>query len=318
MRLRGSEPTLVEEDSPEPRLGPDDVLVRVYAAGVTPTELSWYPTTHAKTGAVRTRAIPGHEFSGVVESVGARVSGVTPGQEVYGMNDWFAEGATAEYCLAKPSSIAPKPSRLTHVESASVPIGALTAWQGLADRAKIRPGERVLIHGGAGAVGLFAVQIAKMLGAEVLATASPRNFDFLTQLGVNRTIDYHSERFEDIVKDVDVVFDTVGGETLQRSWNVLSPNGRMVTVAAGDETSDDERVKEAFFIVEPKREQLSQIAALIDAGKIEPVVDAVLSFSQAPAAYAGKIPSRLGRGKMVVAVSAQASIPAIATHVSSA
>lgn len=142
--------SLAEREAVQPAPGQGEVLVRVRAAGVTPTELVWYPTTHKKDGGVRERAVPGHEFSGVVESVGPGVSLMEVGREVYGMNDWFCEGSTAECCTAPFDSIAPKPPNLTHAEAASVPIGALTAWQGLFDHAKLQPGERVLIQGGSG------------------------------------------------------------------------------------------------------------------------------------------------------------------------
>ena len=145
-------PVLIEANVPEPHPGRGELLVRVYATGVTPTELLWYTTTHAKNGERRSRAEPEHEFSGVIAAVGEGTVGFDIGQEVYGMNDWFADGAMAEYCITQPSSVAHKPSRLTHVEAASVPLGALTAWQGLFDRARLQAGEHVLVHGGAGAV----------------------------------------------------------------------------------------------------------------------------------------------------------------------
>src|SRR5262245_22333750 len=152
MRLSDSAqpPVLVEDTVPQPQPRRGELLVRVYAAGVTPTELLWSTTTHSKTGARRSHAVPGHEFSGVVAAVGEAPVGFALGQEVYGMNDWFAEGALAEYCLTQPTSVAQKPSSLTHVEAAAVPIGALTAWQGLFDRARLQAEERVLVHGGAG------------------------------------------------------------------------------------------------------------------------------------------------------------------------
>ena len=183
------QPELVETDVPRPVPGQGEVLVQVCAAGVTPTELLWYPTTHNKDGSSRTRAIPGHEFSGVISELGPEVSGFAVGDEVYGMNDWFADGATAEFCATVPAAIAPKPRKLSHAQSAAVPIGALTAWQGLVDRAKVRKGERVLVHGGAGAVGLLVVQIARMHGAEVIATASGRNAALLAGLGAQQVID---------------------------------------------------------------------------------------------------------------------------------
>jgi NADPH:quinone reductase-like Zn-dependent oxidoreductase len=307
MRLTdaGQAAALIEEDSPEPQPGTDELRVRVYAAGVTPTELLWYPTTHTQSGEKRTHVIPGHEFSGVIDAVGAGVTGLRPGQEVYGLNDWFSDGAMAEYCITKPFCVAPKPARLTHAEAASVPIGALTGWQGLFDRARLQPGERVLVHGGAGTVGVFAIQLAHFRGAHVIATASARNLEFVSRLGAEQVIDYRAVRFEETVRDIDVVFDTVGGETLERSWGVLKPGGRMVTIAANSEGTTDERTKRAFFIVEPNQKQLTEIGGMLDAGTLQPVVDAVVPFAQAPAAYAGLVRQRLGRGKLVVAIAAE-------------
>lgn len=307
MRLSdAAEPTvLVEDNIPQPQPGRGELLVRVYAAGVTSKELLWYPTTHSKNGERRSRAVPGHEFSGVIAALGEDVMGFDIGEEVYGMNDWFADGAMAEFCITQPTSVARKPPRLTHVEVASVPIGALTAWQGLFDRARLQAGERVLVHGGAGAVGIFAIQLARIHGANVTATASMRNLAFVSALGAERVIDYHTVRFEENVSEMDVVFDTVGGETLQRSWSVLRPGGRMITIAADSETTTDDRVKQAFFIVEPNHEQLTQIGDLLDTGELHAVVDAVLPLTQATAAYVGEVKQRRGRGKLVVAVAPQ-------------
>ena len=291
---------LVEEHVPQPKPGRGELLIRVYAAGVTPTELLWYPTSHTKTGEKRSRAVPGHEFSGVIAALGQDVTGLDTGQEVYGMNDWFSDGAMAEYCVTQPSFVAPKPRRLTHVEAASVPIGALTAWQGLFERARLQAGERVLVHGAAGAVGIYALQLACYRGAHVTATASARNSEFVSQLGAEQVIDYRAVRFEESVRDMDVVFDTVGGETLRRSWGVLTPRGRMITIAAAEEAPTDDRVKQAFFIVEPNREQLARIGNLLDEGHLQPVVDAVLPLSHASTAYTGQVGQRQGRGKMVV------------------
>jgi NADPH:quinone reductase-like Zn-dependent oxidoreductase len=140
------------------------------------------------------------------------------------------------------TSIAAKPSRLSHLEAATVPIGALTAWQGLFERAKLKTGERILIHNGSGAVGVFAIQLARRAGAHVITTASARNSDFLSQVGANEVIDYRMDRFEDRARDLDVVFDAVGGETLKRSWSLLKPRGRMVTIAAKSEGPKGERM----------------------------------------------------------------------------
>lgn len=287
-----------EMDEPAPAQG--EVVVRVRAAGVTPTELLWYPTTHTSSGAPRLHAVPGHEFAGVVAAVGAGVGGVEVGQEVFGMNDWFADGATAEFCVTRPEWIAPKPSRLSFAESAATPIGALTAWQGLFDRAKLQRGETVLIHGASGGVGVFAVQLAHRHGARVVATASASAREFLAALGADRVIDYRGERFEDDVRDVDVVFDGVGGMTLERSWSVLRPSGRLVTIAADSEGTTDERIKRAFFIVELNGGQLRGIAGMLEAGELRAFVQGEVPMSRADEAYAGTATRSGTRGKVVV------------------
>lgn len=307
MRLADATPgavRFVEAEIPQPQPNASEVLVRVHAAGVTATEVMWSPTTQTKDGAPRTNAIVAHEFSGIVAEVGAGVRDFRVGQEVYGMNDWYAEGALAEYCIAKPSDIAHKPATISHAEAASVPIGALTAWQGLIDRAQLKSGQRLLIHGAAGGVGVFAVQLAHDRGAHVIATASAPNRDFVLQLGADQFIDYKSQRFEDIARGIDVVFDGVGGETFDRSLAVLKPDGRIVTIAASAEAeaAKDERVKNAFFIVEPNQTQLIEVARLIDAGKWKPVVDAVVPLSDAASAYNGSVKNRQRRGKIVIDV----------------
>ncbi len=278
------------------------ILVRVHAAAVTPTELSWYPTTHTKDGKSRKNPIPGHEFSGVVVEAGAGSEGFQAGDAVYGMNDWFVDGAMAEYCQTESAFIARKPANLGYALAASVPISALTAWQGLVVRARVRAGERVLVHGGAGAVGLYAIQLARRAGAQVLATASQRDADFLHQLGVEAVIDYKRERFEERVGKVDVIFDTVGGETLERSWAVVRSAQRVVTIATVSEGESDERTKAAFFIVEPNGSQLAEIAALLEAGELTASFAAVVPLANAPSAYRGEVPRMSGRGKVVVAV----------------
>lgn len=302
--------TLVERTAPRPTPGPEELLIRVYAAGVTPTELQWYPTLHTTTGSPRVAPIPGHEFSGVVVAAGSQVGRLEIGREVFGMNDWFADGATAEFCVARFCDVAPKPFSLTHVEAASVPIGALTAWQGLLERARLRPGERVLIQGGAGSVGSLAVQLAKWQGAYVVATAGPRNLDFVAGLGADEVIDYSRVSFDQRTEEFDVVFDGVGGETLRRSWALLKPTGRMVSIAASEEGTQDPRGMDAFFIVTPNQKQLSLISDLLRTGTLRPVVDSVTTLSQSAGAYRGTW-TRRGRGKVVVAVAA--AVPHVKT-----
>lgn len=292
--------TLAAVDLPIPGPGEKEILVRVSAAGVTPAELVWYPTTNTRSGEPRVKAVPGHEFSGVVAALGKNAQGFEVGDEIYGLNDWFADGATAEFCITQPQNIAAKPQTLSHAEAAAVPIGALTAWQGLYSRVDLQPGERVLIHGAAGAVGVFATQFARLRGAVVIATASAQAVAFVRQIGADEVIDYKSERFEDRVDKVDVVFDAVGGETRDRSWSVLRPGGRLVTIAADAEATNDQRVKDAFLLVEANQHQLQEIARLLDAGTIRAFVRAEVSMEQAPLAYTGGLRERLVYGKVVV------------------
>ena len=218
------------------------------------------------------------------------------------MNDWFADGATAGYCTSASTSVAVKPSRLSHLEAATVPIGALTAWQGLFERAKLQAGERILIHGGSGAVGVFAIQLARRAGAHVITTASARNFDFLSQLGADEVIDYRTDRFENRARDLDVVFDAVGGETLKRSWSLLKSPGRMVTIAADSEGTKEKSIEKAFFIVEPNQGELTEISRLLDSGELQCFVDAVVPVVNASDAYCGTIKERRGCGKVVLSI----------------
>ena len=155
-------------------------------------------------------------------------------------------------------------------------------------------------------MGLFAIQLARFHGAHVVSTASARNLAFVSGLGAEQVFDYQATRFDEKLSEIDVVFDTVGGETLQRSWGVLKPGGRMITIAAENEAATDERVKQAFFIVEPNHEQLTRIGKLLETGRLQTVVDAVLPFAQASAAYTGEVKERRGRGKFVIALVAWA------------
>lgn len=295
--------TLQIAEMPRPAIGKSDVLIRVHAAGIISTELKWEPTTQTKTGSKRTNAVPSHEFSGVVEAKGDAVNDFKIGQAVYGMNDWYVDGALAEFCLTQPSSIAPKPSTLTDEEAATVPISALTALQALFDRANLQPNERVLIHGGSGGVGTFAVQLAHRHGAYVISTASTKNISLVKKLGADEVIDYKTSHFQDVVRDVDVVFDTVGGKTLDLSWSVLKPNGRMVTVVSEPANTTDPRAKGSFFIVEPNQKQLIEVAKLLDNGSLKTFVNATIPLKDAAKAYERSIPNELGYGKVVVTIS---------------
>jgi NADPH:quinone reductase-like Zn-dependent oxidoreductase len=287
-QVSGSE-ALLYEDAPKPSPKGNEVLVRVHATAITPTEFAWYPTFHTPEGGARPfPIILGHEFSGVVDAIGPACMGVQVGDLVYGLSDWFIDGAQADYCLTVPANIAPKPPSLDHTQAAAVPISALTAWQALIDRAQLSQGQRVLVHGAAGGVGSFAVQVACHKKAHVIATASKANADFVAALGADEVIDYQSTPFETVVRDVDVVLDTVGGDTRNRSWGILGKGGRLVTIAADTERLTQPRVRDAFFIVEPNRDQLIEISRLIDAGLIRPIVGAVFAMEDFRQAYEQK------------------------------
>ena len=297
--------SLVSGEIPRPVPAAGEVLVKVHATAVTPTEFQWYPTFHTPVGEPRLFPIvPGHEFSGVIEATGPGVTEWQPGEPVYGLNDWFAGGALAEYCVAPVTGLAMKPRLLDYTQAAVAPISALTAWQGLLERAHLQSGERVLIHGAAGGVGMFAVQLARWRGAHVIATASAANLDFVRRLGAQEVIDYRAARFEDVARAVDVVFDGVGGETLERSWPVLAKNGRLVTVATASAGAAEARVREAFLLVRADGAQLAQLAALIDAGELRVFAEAVFPLAQARQAYAR---ARQGgmRGKIALRVNGE-------------
>jgi NADPH:quinone reductase-like Zn-dependent oxidoreductase len=285
----GGPESLCYDEAPMPIPAAGEVLVRVHAAGVTPTELFWSTSRTTQSGTPRPLPfIPGHEFAGEVTSLGEGVTNFDVGDSVYGMNNWFCDGAQAEYCLARAEDIARKPTSVDHLHAAVTPISALTAWQGLFERARLEAGQHILIHGGAGGVGSFAVQFAHWRCARVTATVSTKNKTFAHELGADEVIDYRAERFEKRIPQVDVVFDTVGSETLQRSWSVLKPGGRLVTIAASEEGAQDQRTRDAFFIVQRRGNELEEIARLIDAGHVRPVVGPEFVLADAVSAYQTK------------------------------
>jgi NADPH:quinone reductase-like Zn-dependent oxidoreductase len=290
---KGGSESLVLGDVPQPRPEAGEVLVRVHATAVTPTEFEWFPTWNTPDGKPRSFPIVfSHEFSGEIEALGAGVTTVKAGDVVYGLNDWFSSGAQAEYCVAPASAIALKPKALDYIHSAVAPMSALTAWQGLFKRASLQSGQRVLIHGAAGGVGIFAVQLARWRGAHVIATASSGNLDFVRSLGANEVIDYQKTRFEEVVRGVDAVFDGVGSDTLDRSWGVLAKGGKLVTVASQSENAD-QRARDAFMLVQAYGSQLTEISNLIDAGELRVFIEDVFPLAKAREAYA-----RAQKGKM--------------------
>ncbi len=294
--------TYVDVPRPEPGIG--EVLVRVHAAGITPTEVAWSSTWKTDAGIERPfPIISSHEFSGTVAALGSSVADVAVGDAVYGFTHWDQQGAHAEYCLARPEQLAPKPHTLDFVQAAEVPISALTAWQALFEHAEVGAGQRVLIHGATGGVGAFAVQLAHAKGAYVIATASTPNLDFARELGADEVVDYTTTRFEESVHDLDMVLDTVGGETLAHSLDVLKPGGILVSITDEPPQGQAEArgVRAAFFVVEPRQQELVEIGQMIDAGQLHPFVAAVYPLAQASEAYTRAKAGRM-RGKVVLQV----------------
>jgi NADPH:quinone reductase-like Zn-dependent oxidoreductase len=291
------------EDAPIPEAGSGQVLVRVHAASVNPVD---YKLASGAMRAVRPLSlpwIPGGDFSGVVEAVDPGVAGVKPGEAVYG--DSPNGGAYAQFVAAPAATIAPKPGKLSHVEAASVPLAAQTAWQALFDHGQLQSGQTVLIHAAAGGVGTFAVQLAHWKGAKVLATGSSDNAGYLRSLGADEVIDYHATPFEAVAKEVDLVLDLIGGETQTRSFSVLKAGGRLVSTVQPPSAADAARhhVQAVRMVMQPSTEGLSQLGALLDAGTPRTVITKTYPLSQAREAWAGLLSGHT-RGKMVLEVSA--------------
>jgi NADPH:quinone reductase-like Zn-dependent oxidoreductase len=289
VRLRAADgpEQLAIEEADKPRPGPTEALVRVHAAAITRDELEW-PVD-------RLPAIPSYELSGVIEQVGTDVADIADGDEVFALTPFDRDGVAADYTAMRAELLVLKPRSLGHAESAAIPLPALSAWQGLFDHGRLGADERVLIHGAAGNVGGFAVQLARAAGAHVIGTASAANLDLLHELGAHDVID--AEGFGDAVEPVDVVFDSVGGERLRHSRAVLRPGGRLVSVA---EQPPEEGV---YFIVEPNRDQLRSIARLVDGGELRPPPVEIFPLTSAPEAFARSLqPGR--RSKVVLAVAA--------------
>jgi NADPH:quinone reductase-like Zn-dependent oxidoreductase len=229
--------------------------------------------------------------------------GLKEGEEVYGLTDFSRDGAAAEFMAVRAVDLARKPRSIDHVHAAAIPLSALTAWQALFEHGGLTAGERVLIHGAAGGVGSFAVQLAHAKGAEVTAIASGRHREYLGNLGADTIIDYESERFEEIAHGVDLVLDNVGGETVKRSWAVLKPGGTLVSIVEppSDEDATRARARGIFFIVRPDRAQLSELAALVDAGQLRTLVSEVFELRNTREAYETLLRGHL-RGKIVLRV----------------
>jgi NADPH:quinone reductase-like Zn-dependent oxidoreductase len=299
----GGPEVLKYEDAPRPEPKDDQILVRVMAAGVNPVDGMILSGMFAKDKKLASPMIPGGDIAGVVEQTGSKITKLKKGDAIYAYLSLRNNGGYSEYAVANEKEAAVKPKSISFEQAAAVPIVALTAWQALVDRAKLSAGQSVLIHGGSGGVGTFAIQIAKARGAKVFATASTANQDFLKQLGADVAIDYTKQKFEDVVKDVDVVLDSVGGDTLARSYGVVKKGGFIATLVSRLDQSelDKHGIRGESISVVPNAEELAEIGKLIDANKIKVVVSQTYSLADAVKALQ-QVATGHTRGKIVLKV----------------
>jgi NADPH:quinone reductase-like Zn-dependent oxidoreductase len=283
----GGPEVLQYEDAPRPEPPAGEVRVRVHAAGVNPIDWKIREGHMKDFWSHKFPLILGWDVSGTVEEVGPGVSRFKIGDEVYSVTDPTRDGAYADYIVVRETELALKPNSLHHIRAAAVPLAALTAWQSLFDTAQLQPGHRVLIHAGSGGVGHLAVQLAKWKGAYVFATASTKNQDSLCDLGVDKAIDYTQQRFEDTARNIDIVLDTIGGETQERSWSVLKKGGVLVSLVQPppEEKAEELGVRATFVAGHPSGAQLAEIAKIIDSGKLTPIIDRILPLSEVRRAH---------------------------------
>jgi NADPH:quinone reductase-like Zn-dependent oxidoreductase len=303
IHTQGGPETLVYEDAPRPTPLTNEVLIRVRAASVNPVDWKIRDGYGKEIFNHQMPLILGWDVAGTIEAVGPEVDKFKLGDPVYGYTSLLRDGAYAEFAIAKQEEIALKPASLDFVEAAAVPVAALTAWQAMFDTANLEENQKVLIHAASGGVGSIAVQLAKAKGVYVIGTASARNADFVRELGVDEFIDYQATQFETVVHDVDVVLDTIGGDTQVRSFGVLRKDGFLVSIVEppSEELAAQHGVRSKMVGVLPNGTQLSEIAALIDSGKVKPFVETVLPLSEARQAHEMSKSGRT-RGKIVLQV----------------
>lgn len=279
MQAYGGAEVLVYEDTPRPEPQAGEVLVQVYAAGINGIDWKIRDGELQQVFKFQLPIVLGSDAAGVVAAVGEGVDTWKVGQEVYGMMERSRSGSFAEYAIAKADAIAPKPKSLSYVEAASIPAVALTAWQALFDKGNLTEGQSVLIHGAAGGVGIFAVQLAKSKRARVIATASAANIDTVRQLGANEVIDYRTTPFEQVVNGVDVVLDILGGDTRARSWQVLKPNGVLVSTVPPPPQAP-EGLRSEMLMMQARGDELLEISKLLETGQLKTIVERVFPLSE--------------------------------------
>ncbi len=299
----GGPEVLKYEDVPQPEPKQDQLRIHVIAAGVNPVDGMIRSGMFDKEGRRAFPVILGGDISGVVEKVGSNITKFKSGDPVFAYVSLDNSGGYAQYAVVTEREAAPKPKSLTYVEAAAVPIVALTAWQALIDTAKLKAGQTVLIHGGSGGVGSFAIQIAKAHGAKVIATASTANQELLKQLGADVAIDYTKQNFENIAKDVDVVLDSIGKDTLARSYGVMKKGGIIVSLVARPDPAELEKhgIRGEALSVDPNSDELSEIGKLIDEKKINVIVSQTFPLSEARKAQE-QVATGHTRGKIVLKV----------------
>ncbi|MEV7450060.1 NADP-dependent oxidoreductase [Streptomyces nigra] len=280
-----------------PHAAENDVIVEVHAAGFTPGELDWPSTWTDRAGRDRAPSVPGHELSGVVTELGYGTTGLTVGQRVFGLTDWARNGTLAQYTAVEARNLAPLPADVDHVTAAALPISGLTAYQALFDHAHLTVGQTVLIHGAAGGVGSLAVQLAREAGARVIGTGRAADRQSAHDLGADEFVDLGAEKLEE-VGEVDVVLDVIGGEILERSAAVVRPGGTLVTIAE-PVTVHPRGGRGVFFVVEPDRTRLADLAQRVRDGRLKPIVGAVRPLAEAAAAFS---PSKRVHGKTIIRV----------------
>jgi NADPH:quinone reductase-like Zn-dependent oxidoreductase len=299
----GGPDVLTYEDAPRPTARPGELLIRVHATTVNPFDCAVRAGYLHSYFNYNFPLIIGTDLSGIVEEVGEGVTGFSPGDSVYSRTGVFRDGANAEYAVAFAADVAMKPQSLDHIHAAAIPHVTLTAWQALFELANLTEGQTILIHAAAGGVGHVATQLAKLHGAKVIGTASV-HLDFLDELGVDQAIDYATTAFEDIVSNVDIVLDLLGGETQQRSWKVLKPGGILISTVQppSEETALAHGVRQRFVdSAPPIGKTLTEVATMVDNGQIKPVVSTILPLEEIRKAHE-MVEGRHMKGKLVLQV----------------
>ncbi len=301
----GAVENLIYEDAPIPQPQPGEVLIKVHAVGINPIDCKIRAGKLKHLLNYQFPVILGMDVSGIVAELGEGVTDLQIGEEIYGVVEPSRSGAYAEYAIARYDRIAPKPKTLDFIASASLPVAALTAWQSMFDVAQLSSQQSILIHAASGAVGIAAVQLAKWKGAKVIGTASTRNIQFVSNLGADQVIDYTQSKFEDMLSDIDVVLDSLGGEIRSRSWKVLKKGGFLVSLILSpppeSEIADQFGVKTHGLHMRPQSIQLKEIAELVDDGILKTAIAEVLPLSEILSAHQLSESSKI-RGKIMLQI----------------